>query len=70
MVAGKVGTGLMGRLATEVVENGVDDVVNQGATTGRVDPKSASATTSRPRIRERRPSSTIDSRLIRSILTR
>ncbi|OJF09813.1 LamG-like jellyroll fold domain-containing protein [Couchioplanes caeruleus] len=40
-VAGKAGTGLVGRLVTEASENGVEDVINQAVTTGRVDVKSA-----------------------------
>ncbi|MEV6299127.1 polymorphic toxin-type HINT domain-containing protein [Actinoplanes sp. NPDC051861] len=41
LVAGKLGTGILGRLGTEAIENGVDEVINQAATTGRIDPKAA-----------------------------
>jgi hypothetical protein len=36
-----VGTGITGRLATEAVENGTDEVLNQAVTTGRVDARTA-----------------------------
>ncbi|MEV4627811.1 LamG-like jellyroll fold domain-containing protein [Micromonospora sp. NPDC049523] len=40
-VGTRLGSGLLGRLATEATENGVDEVINQALTTGRIDPKSA-----------------------------
>ncbi|GAA0811418.1 LamG-like jellyroll fold domain-containing protein [Spirilliplanes yamanashiensis] len=40
-VAARVGTGWAGRLATEAAQNGVEDVVGQAVTTGRVDVKSS-----------------------------
>ncbi|WP_329105020.1 ricin-type beta-trefoil lectin domain protein [Micromonospora sp. NBC_01699] len=42
-VGSRLGSGLLGRLATEATENGVDEVLNQAFTTGRIDPKSALA---------------------------
>ncbi|MEH1092231.1 LamG-like jellyroll fold domain-containing protein [Micromonospora sp. CPCC 205739] len=41
VVAKKVGTGLAGRLATEAAENGVEDAVDQVATSGRYNPRAA-----------------------------
>jgi len=41
LVSARVGTGITGRLVTEAAENGVDEIVNQSVTTGRVNVKSA-----------------------------
>jgi len=41
LVGSKVGTGIAGRMVTEATENGIDEIVSQGLTTGRVDVKSA-----------------------------
>ncbi|WP_410814556.1 LamG-like jellyroll fold domain-containing protein [Micromonospora sp. 067-2] len=41
VVAKKVGTGLVGRLATEAAENGVEDAVGQLATSGTYNPRAA-----------------------------
>nr|MDT0658578.1 polymorphic toxin-type HINT domain-containing protein [Micromonospora sp. DSM 115978] len=41
VVASRAGAGIGSRLATEAVENGVENIINQTITTGRVDLKSA-----------------------------